>query len=92
MTITIFLLLAFSFFNVISPSMNMTMHGLGYPTDPLAEQWQVLNIISIFLINIISIFLINFMVMVFMTTLILISRAMTTLATWVTAPAVDTVS
>ena len=21
--------------------MNMTMHGLGYPADPLAEQWQV---------------------------------------------------
>ena len=64
--------------------MNMTMHGLGYPTDPLAEQWQVLNIISIFLIKV--------MVMVCMTTLILITRAMTTLATWVTAPAVDTVS
>ena len=23
--------------------MNMTMHGLGYPSDPLAEQWQVFN-------------------------------------------------
>ena len=83
--------------------MNMTMHGLGYPNDPLAEQWQVSNIIFIFLINVmviittlllitIFILLINIMVMVFITTILLISRAMTTLATWVTAPAVDTVS
>ena len=26
-----------------SASMNMTMHGLGYPSDPLAEQWQVFD-------------------------------------------------
>ena len=53
--------------------MNMTMHGLGYPADPLAEQWQVPIYTNDYLI---------------FTPALVNLRATSTLVTWVTAHAV----